>query len=89
MKNRIIVVATLIFAFALGACSAQVARADQEWPLKIWRQNENGVVSTYVIVDDDTGVNYVVVCAQNFGNAQTIAITPRLKAGEGIYTSKS
>lgn len=77
-----------VVMFVLGACTVSVASADQTFPLKIWGQNTNGCYHTSVVVDDDTGVNYVVVSAQNYSNALTISITPRLNADGTPYTSK-
>lgn len=85
--KKIIIILTLIFTFFLGACSATVSNAEQTWPLKIWAQNENGSLGTSVVVDDDTGVNYVVVTAMTYSNAKTIAITPRLNADGTLYVS--
>lgn len=86
--KRFILIGTLLTAFFLGACSANTASAEQTWPLKIWKQNENGSVSTYHLVDSDTGVNYVVVTAQNYSNTMTIAITPRLNADGSLYVKE-
>lgn len=83
--KKFIVVIGLLFAFFLGACSTVTASAEQTWPLKIWKQNDNGSLSTHVVVDDDTGVNYVVVTAMTYSNAKTIAITPRLNADGSLY----
>lgn len=85
--KKIILIASLLLAFFLGACSPMVVDAEQTWPLKIWAQNENGTLRTHVVIDDYTGVNYVVVTAQNYSNAETIAITPRLNADGTLYTS--
>lgn len=85
--KKIILVVSLIFVFFLGACSTTSVNAEQTWPLKIWAQNENGSLGTSVVVDDDTGVNYVVVTAMTYSNAKTIAITPRLNADGSLYVS--
>lgn len=85
--KRLLLVITLIAVFFLGSCSSSTVHAEQIWPLKIWKQNENGSVSTYHLVDSDTGVNYVVVTAQNYSNAMTIAITPRLNADGSLYVN--
>lgn len=86
--KRIVLIITLLAAFFLGACSANTATAEQPWPLKIWKQNENGSVSTYNLVDEDTGVNYVVVTAQIYSESMTIAITPRLNADGNLYVEE-
>ena len=88
MKKTICVLFVLL-AFILGACSTANVEAEQTRPLKIWYENSNGAYHTYCVVDDDTGVNYVVVSTQSNGNGQySIAITPRLNADGSLYTSK-
>jgi len=87
MKKTTLIIC-MIVAFFLGACSVSEAQAEQTRPLKIWYENTNGYYSTYCVVDDNTGVNYVVV-ASGRGNADfSIAITPRLNADGSLYTSK-
>lgn len=86
--RKVISVICLVFVFLLGACTTTSADAEQTWPLKIWHQNTNGSVDTYCLVDDDTGVNYVVVTAMTYSNAKTIAITPRLNADGSLYVSE-
>ncbi len=86
MKKFIIALA-LIFTFLLGACSVGVANAEQTWPLKIWHQNDNGPMHTYCVVDDDTGVNYIVVSTERGNGEYSIAITPRFNADGSLYVS--
>ena len=85
--KRAVVVAALFLAFLLGACSSTVASAEQTNPIKIWFQNENGAYNTLCVVDDDTGVNYVVVSMNRANTDYTIAITPRLNADGTLYVS--
>lgn len=75
----------LIVTFMLGACSQTQTFADQLNPIKIWLQNENGTTKTYIVVDDNTGVNYIVVGMNNYGG---ISVTPRLNTDGTLYTSK-
>ena len=85
MKKIGIVLCCLIM-FLLGACSVGIVSAKQTWPLKIWAQNENGSFSTLCVVDEDTGVNYVVVSRFNNGRgANSIAICPRYNADGTLY----
>ena len=80
--KRIALIACLIFAFLLGACMPIVANAEQNYPLKVWKHNVNGRYTTLCVVDENTGVNYVVVS----GNYDyTVAITPRLNADGSLY----
>ena len=85
--KKIILTICLISAFFLGACSTTVANAEQNHPLKIWYQNKNGSYHTLCVVDDYTGVNYVVVSTERGNGEYSIAITPRLNADGSLYVS--
>ena len=85
--KKIILVVCLIFTFFLGACSATSINAEQTNPLKIWYQNTNGAFHTLCVVDDNTGVNYVVVSTERGNGEYSIAITPRLNADGSLYVS--
>lgn len=89
--KKLLVVGLLLATFLLGACTsvAVISNADQVHPLKIWAENTNGAYHTFKVVDDITGVNYVVVSFKDAGyHDATIAITPRLNADGTPYTSK-
>ena len=64
--------------------------AKQTHPIKIWEQNENGSMTTYVVEDEDTGVNYIVISKQPFGGSDGCSITmnPRYKADGSLYVNK-
>ena len=85
--NRIIFVVLLLLAFMMGACSVGTVKAEQTRPIKIWYQNENGQYKTMYVVDENTGVNYIVVAATSlYGDkTTTVAITPRLNADGTLY----
>lgn len=83
--KRLIAVLMLLVVFTLGACSTTIASAEQNNPLKVWFHSENGVVETWCVVDDETGVNYVVVSGGRYDSG--IGITPRLNADGSLYTS--
>lgn len=85
-----IIIAILLALGILGGILAIEADAAQDYPLKIWKQNENGSYSTFNVVDTNTGVNYVVVSAVNHYSNQaiTVAITPRLNADGSLYISE-
>ena len=74
--------------FFLGACSTTTANAEQTYPLKIWKHNDNGAMHTFCLVDDDTNVNYIVVSTERGNGEYSIAITPRLNADGSLYVSK-
>ena len=86
--KKIMVAVCLVFAFCLGACSSPtVADAEQTYPIKIWKQNENGKYETLCVVDEDTGVNYIVVSGELYQDSVGIAITPRLNEDGTLYTT--
>ena len=87
-KKAILGFMSIFAAFIFGACSATAASAEQTHPLKIWMQNENGAYNTLCVVDETTGVNYVVVSMNRNNTDYTIAITPRLNADGSIYASE-
>ena len=87
--KKLIFAISLVAMFLFGACTTSKAHAEQTWPLKIWYQNSNGHYNTYCVVDDDTGVNYVVVSTGTSGYGEySIAITPRLNADGSLYVTK-
>ena len=84
---KIIALAILCaFFFLLGACSISDASAEQTFPLKIYGGNRSGYLYTYVVEDEDTGVNYVVVEGRR-PDSISVSITPRLNADGTPYTS--
>lgn len=87
-KRIACIVLCAVMAFMLFGCCAKADAAEQTSPLKIWGQNTNGAYHTAVVVDDETGVNYVVVSTSCYSNAIPIAITPRLNADGTLYTEK-
>jgi hypothetical protein len=89
MKNKVKIfimsMALILSGAILGACGSNVY-AEQNHPLKIWKENENGKYETLCLVDDNTGVNYVVVSGELYDQSVGIAITPRLNADGTLYT---
>lgn len=85
--KRIGIILCCLLMFIFGACAVITVSAEQTWPLKIWKQNENGSFETLCVVDEDTGVNYVVVSRFDGGRgANSIAICPRYNADRTLYT---
>lgn len=85
--KKILLIISMITMFLLGACSAETVSANQDNPIKIWRQNSTAMYNTLKVVDDDTGVNYIVVSMHDHrGNA--ISITPRLNADGSVYVNE-
>ena len=85
--RRILLLLSLVMMFFIGACSTSIATAEQTWPIKIWKQNQNGKYETLQIVDEDTGVNYIVVSGELYSKSVGIAITPRLNADGSLYVT--
>ena len=86
--KKLMIVITIFISFSLGACSTVTVSAEQTWPLKIWKHNDNDPFHTLCVVDDNTGVNYVVVSTERGNGEYSIAITPRLNADGTLYTSR-
>lgn len=87
LRTFLLAATFVLFGFLLGACGSNVM-AEQNYPLKIWKQNENGMCSTWNLVDEDTGVNYIVVTTwYSNGNSagRSCAITPRLNVDGSLY----
>lgn len=87
--KKIFIIIGMMFMFILGACAITTDSSEsveQTWPLKIWAQNENGEFEILCIIDEDTGVNYVVVSRYNIRG--TIAICPRYNADGTLYTGE-
>ena len=85
-----LIVMIICIAFIIGACSQSQSFAEQLNPIKIWLQNENSVYQTLVVVDENTGVNYIVVSTRysNGHEPQSISITPRLNLDGSLYGGK-
>lgn len=87
VRNCLIYGVSLLSGLILGAC-ATTTYAEQERPLKIWFENENGKMQTYSLVDENTGVNYIVVSGELYQKGIGTAITPRLNADGTLYVSE-
>lgn len=83
MKRIITIAICLVLAATMIG-----AKNEQTNPIKIWWQNENGFYNTLTVIDEDTGVNYIVVSSVRYSYAAPIAITPRLNADGTLYVSK-
>ena len=85
--KKVAIVICIVLAFLLGACSNISANAEQTWPIKIWKHNSNGKYETLCVVDENTGVNYVVVSGELYSKSVGIAITPRLNSDGSLYVT--
>ena len=86
--RKIFIIIMLIFAFLLGACCKVEVKAVQDNPIKIWPENENGPYRTLCVVDEKTGVNYIVTAIETYGEWYGIAITPRYNSDGSLYANK-
>lgn len=86
--RKLLLISALILAFALGACCTVAAEAEQTGPIKIWLENKNGPYSTLCIVDENTGVNYIVASVYFYGHSGSVAVTPRYNSDGTLYTTK-
>lgn len=84
----IVLIAVLMIVGIIGGRLVIEADAAQDYPLKIWKQNENGRYHTLNVVDSETGVNYVVVSGELYSKSVGIAICPRYNADGSLYVSK-
>jgi len=78
----------LVTGFILGACSTTAARAEQNYPIKIWAQNSNGKYETLCVVDEETGVNYIVISGELYQKGIGLGVTPRLNSDGSLYISE-
>lgn len=83
------VILSIILVISLTCAIVTPANAAQGYPLKIWKQNENGQFMTLNIVDEITGVNYIVISTISLYGDKTrsVAVTPRLNADGSLYIS--
>lgn len=89
MKRICSILILILIGFIFGSSINNNVIAEQSYPLKIWAQNENGKYHTFVVIDDNTGVNYIVVSSESVVNGPiSIAITPRLLGDGKLYITK-
>lgn len=85
--KRVFIIVMCLLSFILGACAVTTANAEQTYPLKIWKQNENGKYETMNLVDEDTGVNYIVVSGELYSNSIGLTMCPRYNADGSLYVT--
>lgn len=86
--RKVFIIVSLLFAFLLGACSTVNVNADQNYPISIQGESKNGPYRVIIIVDEETGVNYIVAAINHGGKLRGIGITPRYNSDGSFYTSK-
>lgn len=87
LKYLVIGISVMFIGFISGAY-ANTAIAGQNGSIKIWFENENGMMQTYCIVDEKTGVNYIVVSGKIYSTGLGTSITPRLNDDGSLYITK-
>lgn len=87
MKKKILIGLICFISGILIACGT-TTYASQDKPLKIWYENGNGNMHTYKVVDEDTGVNYVVVEGNTGGGHRGVTMCPRYNSDGTLYISK-
>ena len=81
------VLLTVLLAIGVFFTITITADAAQDRPLKIWFENKNGTYETLYVVDEKTGVNYIVVSGELFQDPRGIAIIPRYNADGSLYVT--
>lgn len=84
IKNKMIPGIAIGLVIGIVGCGAVSVSSEQNHPLKIWKANENGKMETYYIVDEETGVNYIVVSGE-YQKGIGVAMTPRLNKDGSLY----
>ena len=86
-KRASIIGIVVLLVMCLFCMMAINVDATQNNPLKIWYQSKNGMYTVLNVVDEDTGVNYVVIGGELHGDPIGTCITPRLNADGSLYVS--
>lgn len=86
--KRIAIIICMVLCVILGACSVTTVNAEQNRPVKIWAENTNGSYDVLTVVDEETGVNYIVVGGEARGYVRGTAITPRLNEDSTLFVTK-
>lgn len=85
VRNIILSGTFLLTGVFLGACTT-TTYAEQESSLKVTGDLNSANINTWIVVDEDTGVNYIVF--SRYGSGVSVSMTPRLNADGSLYTSK-
>ena len=86
--KRIAIIVCMVLCVILGACSVTMVGAKQNRPVKIWAENTSGSYDSLIVVDEETGVNYIVVGGEAHSHPRGAAITPRLNKDGTLYVTK-
>lgn len=86
--KRIAIIACMVLCVVLGACGVTMVGAEQNRPVKIWAENTNGSYDVLIVVDEETGVNYIAIGGEAYSRPRGTAITPRLNKDGTLYVTK-
>lgn len=87
MKKLGLTICALLCGLYLGACAdVAIANNNQNPVFTGTTEYDCGWYDTSCLIDNDTGVNYIVV--NRYGSGSAIAITPRLNADGSLYVSE-
>ena len=81
--KRIAIIACMVLCVVLGACSVTMVSAEQNRPVKIWLENTNSSYDVLTVVDEETGVNYII-----FRSDSKAGMTVRLNKDGTPYVSE-
>lgn len=84
--KKISIILCCLTMFVIGACSVGVVSAKQTNPIKISFQNESGILNTWIVKDEITKVEYIVV--STYTAKSGTSITPRYNADGTLYTGE-
>ena len=90
MKKKLCALLIFLCGAVVGCGSTVMTKADQEYPLKIYKQNRNGQMETWILKDDETKVNYIVV-ATTYGNGhsyEALGVIERKNPDGTLYVDK-
>ena len=87
--KKLVTACALALAFIVGACSpvSEVVAEQKEYHLTLLDKNDYGEIETMVLLDEVTGVHYIVV-NNNTHHGGGITITPRLNTDGSLFVNK-
>ena len=84
-------ISCMLAGFIIGCCPTPTiaSSSSQDYQLKIWKENTNDKMEIWKLVDDETGVNNIVVAPRwsEGYKYDGVCITPRLKLDGRLYIS--
>lgn len=87
MKSKVVVLFLVLLAFVLGSCSSTTTSAIDDFEdskFDVIEVDENRRFLTFILLDEETGVEYLAVYLKN-GN---ISVTPRYNSDGSLYVKQ-